>query len=156
ARDRIGIKPLHYATAGGRLYFGSEIKSLLEAPDLTRTIDLDALDHYLSFQYTPRDRSIFAGVRKLPPGHMLTWRDHRLDIEPYWQLPAAESYRGSEADAVHDLRAVLSDAVRSHLMSDVPLGAFLSGGIDSSVVVGLMAEASPSKVRTFSVGFDEP
>ena len=156
ARDRIGIKPLHYAVVGGRLYFGSEIKSLLEAPDLRRDLDLDALDHYLSFLYTPRDTSIFAHVHKLPPGHLLTWKDGRLEVERYWQLPADESYGGSEADAVRDLRRVLVDAVRSHLISDVPLGAFLSGGIDSSTVVGLMAEASGARVKTFSIGFDVP
>jgi asparagine synthase (glutamine-hydrolysing) len=156
ARDRIGIKPLHYATANGRLYFGSEIKSLLCAPDLPRDLDLGALDHYLSFLYTPSDGSIFREVRKLPPGHLLMWRDGALRIERYWQMPAQEMFRGTEEDAVAALRDVLADAVRSHLVSDVPLGAFLSGGIDSSLVVGLMAEASTTPVKTFSIGFDEP
>jgi len=155
ARDRAGIKPLHYATIGGRLYFGSEIKSLLEAPGLPRDLDLAALDHYLSFLYTPRDGSIFSAVRKLPPGHLLTWRDGRATVTAFFEWPAEESFDGTEADATAQLRDVLSDAVRSHLMSDVPLGAFLSGGIDSSLVVGLMAEASP-KVKTFSIGFNEP
>jgi asparagine synthase (glutamine-hydrolysing) len=155
ARDRVGIKPLHYAEAGGRLYFGSEIKSILCAPDVSRDLDLDALDHYLSFLYTPRDRSIFRGINKLPPGHLLTWRDGRIDVEPYWRLPADDTFAGSEAEATHELRAVLSDAVRSHLVSDVPLGAFLSGGVDSSLVVGLMAETSGARVKTFSIGFDE-
>jgi asparagine synthase (glutamine-hydrolysing) len=156
ARDRIGIKPLHYAEVNGRLYFGSEIKSLLAAPDVPRDLDLDALDHYLSFLYTPRDASIFRAVQKLPPGHLLTWRDGEARVEQYWRLPADEPFRGSEADAVARLRSVLVDAVRSHLVSDVPLGAFLSGGIDSSLVVGLMAEASSARVKTFSIGFDEP
>ena len=156
ARDRIGIKPLHYATVGGRLYFGSEIKSLLEAPDLPRELDLDALDHYLSFLYTPRDGSIFKHVRKLPPGHLLTWHDGDVSIEQYWQLPVDEDYRGSESDAIADLRGVIADAVKSHLVSDVPLGAFLSGGIDSSTIVGLMAQESGSRVKTFSIGFDVP
>ena len=156
ARDRIGIKPMHYATVGGRLYFGSELKSLLEAPDLQRDLDPDALDHYLSFLYTPRDRSIFKQVQKLPPGHLLTWNDGRLNVEQYWELPADETFTGSEADAVEQLRAVLTDAVRSHLISDVPLGAFLSGGIDSSLVVGLMSQVSGARVKTFSIGFDEP
>jgi asparagine synthase (glutamine-hydrolysing) len=156
ARDRIGIKPLHYAIANGRLYFGSEIKSLLEAPEVPRAIDIDALDHYLSFLYTPRDGSIFSGVRKLPPGHLLTWRDGRTTVERYYELPAVESFRGSEEEAVRDLRSRLTDAVRSHLVSDVPLGAFLSGGIDSSLVVGLMAETSGARIKTFSIGFDEP
>ncbi|HEY2150032.1 MAG TPA: asparagine synthase (glutamine-hydrolyzing) [Vicinamibacterales bacterium] len=156
ARDRIGIKPMYYATDRGRLYFGSELKSLLEVPGLSRDLDLEALDHYLSFLYTPRDQSIFTSISKLPPGHLLTWRGGRIVVEQYWQLPAAETYEGSEADAVHELRDVLTGAVRSHLMSDVPLGAFLSGGIDSSLVVGLMAEASSTPVNTFSIGFDEP
>jgi asparagine synthase (glutamine-hydrolysing) len=156
ARDRIGIKPLHYARVGGRLYFGSEIKSLLEAPDLPRDLDLDALDHYLSFLYTPRDGSIFRSVRKLPHGHLLTWCDGTVQVRKYYELPTEEDYTGSEADAAADLRAVLTSAVRSHLVSDVPLGAFLSGGIDSSLVVGLMAEASGGHVKTFSIGFDEP
>jgi asparagine synthase (glutamine-hydrolysing) len=156
ARDRIGIKPMYYAERNGRLYFGSEMKSVLEAPDLPRAIDLDALDHYLSFLYTPRDGSIFTSVRKLPPGHLLTWHDGRTTIEEYWKVPAAETFRGTEADAVQQLRAVLDDAVRCHLLSDVPLGAFLSGGIDSSLVVALMAEATGRRVKTFSIGFDEP
>jgi asparagine synthase (glutamine-hydrolysing) len=156
ARDRIGIKPMHYATVGGRFYFGSELKSLLEAPDLPRDLDPAALDHYLSFLYTPRDGSIFAHVKKLPPGHLLTWADGRMAIEQYWQVPAVEPFAGSEADAVQELRAVLTDAVRSHMMSDVPLGAFLSGGVDSSLVVGLMSEVASAPVQTFSIGFDEP
>jgi len=156
ARDRIGIKPMYYAQVSGRLYFGSELKSLLEAPDLPRDLDANALDHYLSFLYTPRDGSIFKSVRKLPPGHLLTWTDGRMAVEQYWQLPVDETFRGSEEDAVQHLRGVLGDAVRSHLMSDVPLGAFLSGGIDSSLVVGLMSEFSSSRVKTFSIGFDEP
>jgi asparagine synthase (glutamine-hydrolysing) len=156
ARDRIGIKPMHYATLNGRLYFGSELKSLLQAPDLPRDLDPAALDHYLSFLYTPRDGSIFKSIRKLPPGHLLTWQDGRIAIDQYWQMPANETFAGSEADAVQQLRAVLTDAVRSHLISDVPLGAFLSGGIDSSLVVGLMSEASGAPVKTFSIGFDEP
>jgi len=156
ARDRIGIKPLHYAEANGRLLFGSEIKSLLQAPGLSRDLDIHALDHYLSFLYTPRDGSIFKHIRKLPPGHLLVWRNGNATVERYWQLPPDEPYAGSETDAVCDLRAVLTDAVRSHLVSDVPLGAFLSGGIDSGLVVGLMAQTSGARVKTFSIGFDEP
>jgi asparagine synthase (glutamine-hydrolysing) len=156
ARDRIGIKPIYYAEAAGRLYFGSELKTLLCAPDLPRELDLAALDHYLSFLYTPRDGSIFRAIRKLPPGHLLEWRDGAARLERYWELPAAERFTGSEAEAAAQLHDVLLDAVRSHLVSDVPLGAFLSGGIDSSLVVGLMAKASGGRVKTFSIGFDEP
>src|SRR5207237_10182195 len=107
ARDRVGIKPLHYAEVNGRLYFGSEIKSLLAAPDLPRDLDVDALDHFLSFLYTPRDGSIFQSIRKLPPGHLLTWTDGRLRVEPYWELPAEETFEGSEADASAALFDVL-------------------------------------------------
>jgi asparagine synthase (glutamine-hydrolysing) len=156
ARDRAGIKPLHFTERNRRLYFGSEIKSLIAAGAVDREIDLEALDHYLSFLYSPRDRSLFKGVRKLPPGHLLRWRDGRAEISRYWEIDAAEPFRGSAEEAATALRGVLSDAVRSHMVSDVPLGAFLSGGVDSSLVVGLMAEASQHPVRTFSIGFDEP
>ncbi len=156
ARDRTGIKPLHYATAGGRLYFGSEIKSILRAPDLPRDLNAGALDHYLSFLYAPRDASFFAHIRKLPPGHILTWQAGRMLIEPYWQPGTEETFRGGDADAVDALEDVLTDAVRAHLVSDVPLGAFLSGGIDSSLVVALMSRVSGARVKTFSIGFDQP
>lgn len=155
-RDRVGIKPLHYTVAGQRLYFGSEIKSILVANDVRRELDFEALDHYLSFLYTPRDSSIFAGIHKLPPGHVLRWQSGKLWIQPYWELPAEERAPKSDEEAVETLRGVLRDAVRSHLMSEVPLGAFLSGGVDSSLVVGLMSEFSSQPVRTFSIGFDDP
>jgi asparagine synthase (glutamine-hydrolysing) len=156
ARDRVGIKPLHYTVSGERLYFASEIKSLLASGGITPAIDFAALDHYLSFLYTPRDASIFAGIQKLPPGHLLQWHAGRLRISPYWEMPSEQRRPASEQDAAECLREVLRDAVRSHLMSEVPLGAFLSGGVDSSLVVGLMAEASTRPVRTFSIGFDDP
>src|SRR5204863_9094846 len=119
-------------------------------------LDLDALDHYLSFLYTPRDGSIFRHISKLPPGHLLTWTAGNARVEQYWQMPADETFSGSEADAVAALRGVLTDAVRSHPVSDGPLGAFLSGGVDSSTVVGLLAETAGARVKTFSIGFDEP
>jgi asparagine synthase (glutamine-hydrolysing) len=156
ARDRVGIKPLHYAVAGDRLYFGSEIKSILATGGINREIDFAALDHYLSFLYTPRDGSIFSGIRKLPPGHVLRWHAGTVRITRYWEIPAEELRPGSEEESIEGLREVLRDSVRSHLMSEVPLGAFLSGGVDSSVVVGLMSEASSQPVRTFSIGFDDP
>ncbi|HXH07674.1 MAG TPA: asparagine synthase (glutamine-hydrolyzing) [Vicinamibacterales bacterium] len=156
ARDRAGIKPLFYAAADGRLYFGSEIKSLLATGAIEPELDPVAFDHYLSFLYTPPDRSIFRGVAKLPPGHLLRLERGRLRVERYWEVPAEEREPASEEEAIEALRAVLRDAVRSHLVSDVPLGAFLSGGIDSSLVVALMAEASDRPVRTFSIGFDDP
>jgi asparagine synthase (glutamine-hydrolysing) len=156
ARDRAGIKPLHFVEHGSRIYFGSEIKSLIAAGAVPRDIDLEALDHYLSYLYAPRDRSLFKSVRKLAPGHFLRWRDGKTDVVKYWEIAASETFRGTADDAREQLRSVLTDAVRSHMVSDVPLGAFLSGGVDSSIVVGLMAEASSQPVRTFSIGFDEP
>ncbi len=156
ARDRAGQKPVHYTERGGRLYFGSEIKSLLAAGAVDPALNLAALDHYLAFLYTPRDASIFQGVSKLPPGHFLRWRDGRAQISQYWQVDARETFAGSEAEACEALREVLQDAVGSHLVSDVPLGAFLSGGVDSSAVVGMMARASSRPVQTFSIGFDDP
>jgi asparagine synthase (glutamine-hydrolysing) len=156
ARDRVGIKPLYYSVARGRLRFGSELKSLLADPALPREIDVDALDHYLSFLYTPRDSSIFRDVCKLPPGHLLTWQEGRLHVEAYWKPSTTEPFSGDERDATEQLKAVLLDAVSSHLVSDVPVGAFLSGGVDSSLVVALMARSSSERVKTFSIGFDEP
>ena len=156
ARDRAGIKPLYYVEHAGRLFYGSELKSLLAAGAVERTIDPQALAHYLAFLYTPPDRAIFAGVRKLPPAHLLCWRDGHATLTPFWSPPRDEAPAVDETEAEEMLLARLRDAVRSHLMSDVPLGAFLSGGVDSSLVVALMAEASSRPVKTFSIGFDEP
>ena len=154
ARDRAGIKPLHYAHHRDRLYFGSELKSLIAAGAVDGAIDFAALDHYLSFLYTPRDRSIFKGVCKLPPGHFLRWRDGRAVVRRTGRSARARRSRGRNRRRRWRLRGVLADAVRSHMISDVPLGAFLSGGVDSSAVVGLMAQASDRPVKTFSIGFD--
>ena len=156
ARDRAGIKPLYYTEHASRLYFGSELKSLLAAGAVDGGIDVESLDHFLAFLYTPRDRSIFTGVSKLPPGHLLRWREGRSELRPYWQIGARETFAGTADEAAEGLRHVLAGAVRSHMVSDVPLGAFLSGGVDSSAVVGLMAAASDRPVQTFSIGFDEP
>ena len=156
ARDRAGIKPLYYAEAAGRLFFGSEAKCLLVNPEIDRALDPTALDHYLAYLYTPRDRAIFSGMRKLLPGHYLKVCGGRVTTTRYWQLPVEATFRGSEAEALDALEQTLMDAVRSHMISDVPLGAFLSGGIDSSVVVALMAKAANRPVKTFSIGFDEP
>jgi asparagine synthase (glutamine-hydrolysing) len=155
ARDRLGIKPLYYTVRDGRLHFGSELKSLLAAGAVSREVDPAALDHYLAFLYTPPDRSIFKGVAKLPPGHLLEWRDGDARVTRYWSPPAVEHAPRSDEDAVEMLHERLRSAVRSHLVSDVPLGAFLSGGLDSSLVVALMAEASAGPVKTFSIGFEE-
>jgi asparagine synthase (glutamine-hydrolysing) len=155
ARDRSGIKPLHYVERNGRLYFGSEIKSMLAAGVVDTRINLQALDHYLAFLYTPPESSIFANVRKLPPGHYLRWTDGRATLRQYWHVSAEETFAGTERDAVDALRDVMADAIRCHMVSDVPLGAFLSGGVDSSAVVAFMAQASAQPVKTFSIGFGD-
>ena len=157
ARDRVGKKPLYYAlTPAGTLVFGSELKSLLEHPEVTREVDEEALDAYLAFGYVPDPLSIFRGVRKLPPGHRLRFAGGRLSVEQYWDFGFAEEpVERPEGECLAELRELLAEAVRVRLVADVPLGAFLSGGVDSSAVVGLMARATASPVKTFSIGFRE-
>jgi asparagine synthase (glutamine-hydrolysing) len=155
ARDRAGIKPLYYVEAGGGLFFGSEPKCLLANPEVDRQIDPTALDHYLAYQYTPGDRAIFRGMRKLPPGHYLKLERGTLSLHRYWALPVEAAFTGSEDEALCAIEHGLADAVRAHMTSDVPLGAFLSGGIDSSVVVALMTQIAHHPVKTFSIGFAE-
>ena len=158
ARDRLGIKPLFYAERpGGRLLFASELKAILAHGGVARELDPEGLDQYLTFMYVPAPRTIVRGVRKLPPGHTLTVRDGRCAIRRYWELPRAEPIRKGRPFAVEaaELRARLEEAVRCRLISDVPLGAYLSGGLDSSLVVALMSRASHAPVNTFSVGFEE-
>lgn len=155
ARDRLGIKPLYYAWDGTTLRFGSEIKALLEDPAFRPTLDPLALDEYLTYLYVPAPRSIFREVRKLRPGHTLTATVRGIEDREYWDLAIRPGPRRSEEEEIEALRAALTDSVACHLMSEVPLGAFLSGGIDSSAVVGTMARLSDSPVRTESIGFRE-
>ena len=157
ARDRVGKKPLYYSvTRAGTLVFGSELKSLLKHPDIERNINPQSLDAYFSLGYVPDPISIFANVEKLPPGHHLTFTNGRLSIERYWDFSYESNGNGhSAADYLDELRSLLDEAVKLRLVSDVPLGAFLSGGIDSSTVVGLMARHMNQPVKTFSIGFNE-
>ncbi|MCA1641895.1 MAG: asparagine synthase (glutamine-hydrolyzing) [Acidobacteria bacterium] len=157
ARDRAGKKPLYYSlTQSGALVFGSELKSLLLHPEVGRGIDLEALDAYVTFGYVPDPLSIFEGVRKLPPGHTLTFDGSSVSVEQYWDFPMeTDAAPRDEEEYVEELRALLDEAVRVRLVADVPLGAFLSGGVDSSAVVGLMARHTPQPVKTFSIGFRE-
>jgi len=160
ARDRVGKKPLYYSvTRSGTLVFGSELKSLLEHPELERKINPQALDAYFSLGYVPDPISIFENVEKLPPGHHLTFTNGRLVVERYWDFSYELNGNGSNghkaSDYLDELRALLDEAVKLRLVSDVPLGAFLSGGIDSSTVVGLMARHMDQPVKTFSIGFNE-
>jgi len=156
ARDRVGKKPLYYArTPRGALVFGSELKCLLAHPEVGREISPEAVDAYLTWGYVPETLAIFRGVEKLLPGHHLTFAGGRLRTEGYWDFEFAEAAGGREEDYLEELRALLDEAVRVRLVSDVPLGAFLSGGVDSSTVVGLMARNTDRPVKTFSIGFNE-
>ncbi|MDP3722455.1 MAG: asparagine synthase (glutamine-hydrolyzing) [Candidatus Omnitrophota bacterium] len=158
-RDRVGKKPLfYYADPGsGRFAFASEIKALLRYPTIVPEVDAEALPAFFLFGYVPTPHTLYRGICQLPPGHLLTLNDDgRLQIEAYWDVPLAAPsvHRApSEAEAVDRVRELLTAAVRRRLVADVPLGAFLSGGIDSSIIVGLMSRLQREPVRTFSIGF---
>ena len=154
ARDRFGKKPLNYYWDGKRLIFGSEIKSLLQA-GIPREINPVALDEYLLYGYVPSPNTLFQSVLKLPAGHVLAYEAGQVRLHRYWDLPFEPVCHDDEVTAVARTRELLREAVRMRLMSDVPLGAFLSGGIDSSLVVGLMSELMAQPVKTFSIGFEE-
>ena len=155
ARDRVGKKPLLYSIVGGELVFASEFQAILRHPGVARDVNEAAISHYLSFMCVPAPLTAFAGVRKLEPGHFLIWQDGEVEIRRYWSLDFRNKIDISEREAGERVVDLLRDAVRVRLMSDVPLGAFLSGGIDSSAVVALMSELSAERVKTFSIGFDE-
>ena len=158
ARDRLGKKPLYYYDDGRRLLFASELKALITDATVPRTLNWDAVGQFLALGNVAGSRSIFAGIRKLPPGHWLVCDGADIVTQPYWDwLPALHrvDHRRSEADWVADLLVALRAAVQRRMISDVPLGAFLSGGIDSSAVVAAMAAVSTQPVKTFSVGFAE-
>jgi asparagine synthase (glutamine-hydrolysing) len=154
ARDRFGKKPLHYALVGDRLLFGSEIKSILAvAPELA-TVNNEAILQYLYFGYIPDPLTSFLPIQKLPPGHLLEFEAGKIHVQQYWNLPQYSThYPNSEEECLEELERRLAEAVRIRLISDVPLGAMLSGGVDSSTVVALMARASSQPVKTFSIGF---
>lgn len=155
ARDRLGKKPLHYALHDGVLYFASEIKSILAvAPQLAERDDV-SLAQYLYYGYVPDPRTIFKNIKKLPPGHLLQFSNGQLTVEQYWDLPQFCTSRASTDECLERMEEILADAVRMRLISDVPLGALLSGGVDSSTVVAMMAKVSNVPVKTFSIGFGE-
>jgi asparagine synthase (glutamine-hydrolysing) len=157
ARDRVGIKPLYYWETSDGVAFASELRALLALGAVPRQVDRAAVGQYLAFGYVPDPWCILKGVRKLSPGHCLSWdRDRGVRVDRYWTPVRPEVPRVDEGQVIGELRRLLVDAVQSHLESDVPLGAFLSGGIDSSTVVALMARQMDRPVSTFSIGFDEP
>ncbi len=157
ARDRVGKKPLFYTvTSNGEFVFGSELKVLLEHGGVAREIDHGAMDSYLTFGYVPEELCIFKGVHKLEPGHFLTFHNGEVRTERYWDFDyAAEQLTSTEGEIAGELLDKLRDAVTARLISEVPLGAFLSGGVDSSAVVGLMSQVMDQPVKTFSIGFNE-
>ncbi len=155
ARDRVGKKPLLYAQLNGQLIFGSEFSALLLHPHISRDIQPEALDHYLSFMCIPAPLTAYRAIRKLEPGHWLRWRNGEVKQERYWQPDFTRKLKISEEEAGWRTVEILREAVRIRLMSEVPLGAFLSGGIDSSAVVALMSQESSKPVKTYSIGFDE-
>jgi len=158
ARDRFGIKPLYYGISAGRLSFGSELKALLAMPGFPRDVDPDALEAYLAFNSIPAPLTIFAAARKLPPGHLLLWQGGEPTLRRYARprpVAAGRERAGDEQMLAAELRERLRDSVRAHLVSDVPVGVLLSGGIDSSALAALAARESSYRVSTFSIGFQE-
>ena len=157
ARDRTGEKPLYWRLSDGRLTYGSELKAIMSDPQLERVVDPDALSLYLRYQYVPAPHTILRGVQKLPPAHVLSWDgDGPPKVHCYWQLQYEPKSRLSDSEQREACLDVLRESVRLQMRSDVPIGVFLSGGIDSSIVTALVAEASTQPVRTFSIGFEDP
>ncbi len=157
ARDRLGIKPFYYAQSAGQFIFGSEIKALLQHPSLTAQFDDSLLPEYLAFGYTSGDRTLFSGIRKLMPGHVMrvSAETGNVRISQYWEVPSGAATPRNEQETAREVRSRLEEAVRTRLMSDVPLGVFLSGGVDSSVIAAMMQRMVSEKVKTFSVGYRE-
>ena len=153
ARDRLGIKPVYYRAEGPDVSFASEIKSLAALPDFSASVDAEALSEYLGIGYAVAPRTIFSGVRKLPPASALVWQDDRFEIRQYWAPPVDTDDTLSYEDWVERVRHELERAVKSHMVSDVPVGAFLSGGIDSSAVVSLMGHGSDQDLSTYAIGY---
>lgn len=154
ARDRLGIKPLYFARRGEDLFFGSELKAILIHPEIERRLSLDGLDCYLSLNYVPCPWTLVEGIEKLPPGQFLEWRDGKISSQSYWHLPLGESRKWTLESAREELDALLRQSIREHLISDVPLGMWLSGGIDSSTILHYAATESGAPLKTFSISFN--
>jgi asparagine synthase (glutamine-hydrolysing) len=155
ARDRMGKKPLFYTQMGNQLFFASELKSLLQIEGTSKAINPGAIDLYLTYQYVPHPHSIYRDIHKLPPGHYATFVEKELTIAPFWKVDWSQEVPNDLATAGEQLRSLLTDAIRIRLRSDVPLGAFLSGGIDSSLIVALAQRELDQPIQTFAIGFSE-
>ena len=154
-RDRLGKKPMYYTIQNGMIYFGSELSAILTALPHKPEINLEALDLYLSLQYIPDPLTIYEGIFKLPPAHILVWENGQAHIQRYWDYTYQPKWTVSEDELIEELRARLREAVKMRLLSERPLGAHLSGGIDSSIIVALMSEFASGPVKTYSAGFEE-
>lgn len=153
ARDRLGQKPLYYRANDKRVIFASEIKAIIADKEIPRRVDKESLSHFLTYQYVPSPRTMFEGIKKLPPAHYLICEGGDIKIERYWSLSFSQTVKIGEEEAIERFRELFDEAVRLRLISDVPLGVFLSGGVDSSVVASCMARISNKPIKTFSVGF---
>ena len=154
ARDRLGIKPLYFSQRGEDLYFGSELKAILIHPEIERTLSREALGCYLSLNYIPCPWTLIDGIRKVPPGTWMEWRDGETTTKSYWQLPYGKIREISLEDAKEQLDTLLAESIREHLLSDVPLGVWLSGGIDSTSILHYAAAANSSRLKSFSISFN--
>jgi asparagine synthase (glutamine-hydrolysing) len=152
-RDRMGIKPLYIHHHGRDLFFASELKGLFVHPEVDRNLDLEGLSYYLSLNYVPGPHTLVAGIKKLPPAHWMEWQNGQTSAQPYWHLRMGAPVQRSPELAKEELDGLLKNSVREHLMSDVPLGVWASGGLDSSAMVHYASQASSSRLKTFSVSF---
>ena len=156
ARDRVGKKPVLYShRPNGDLVFGSEFQAMLKHPAVTREVDYAAIDSYLTYLCVPAPQTAFTEIRKLEPGHWLKWKAGEIETQRYWLPDFSKKIKITEAEAIDETTRILREATRMRMISEVPLGAFLSGGVDSSAVVALMAQESETPVKTFSIGFEE-
>lgn len=159
-RDRLGIKPLYYYLGKDFLVFGSEIKAILQFEQVERRVNIEALHHFLTLSYVPGPATMFDGIRKLLPGHVLSWqlngKENSARVSKYWEPSFGHWEQEPNSNVVEQVRALFAEAVKTHLMSEVPLGVYLSGGLDSSAIVGVMSKFVEEPIKTFTIGFGEP
>ena len=153
ARDRLGVKPVYYHVGAGFLAFASEVKALLELPQVPRELDEEAFEQYLALRYVPGPRTMFRGIRKLPPGHRLVYEAGRVKVERYWDVSFQEETSSSDEECLERFQHLLDESVRLRMIAEVPVGIFLSGGIDSSAILAKMAQLTPHRVQSFAVGY---